>query len=158
LAEFAIYRTTRLERLHGQEFVRRDEAVAIVLEDLAPFLPEELVPDALSLLQDVQSLQDRWRALSALAPRLDEGYRQSALTEELNVVRQLDLDAGERCKALIALAPHMSVMERAHLLAEAIALASQIDTPWNCASSIAGLAPHLSQPQLFDALAVARGI
>jgi len=158
-SEFATYRNSRLRRSPGQEFISQDEAIASVLEDLAPCLPGQLVPDAASLIEDIKTPQSRWRAISALAPCLHEHERQSFINKELENVNNSALPPNLGSEALVALVPHLSGAERVRLLADVFVLVGQIDAPWSRAAALVALGRRLqSQTELSEAIALARNI
>jgi hypothetical protein len=76
------------------------------LTKLAPYLPEELIAEALEAARGIGDEYDRARALSGLAEHLPEGERQDALGEALEAARGIG-DEYVRAIALSGLAEHL---------------------------------------------------
>ncbi|MCZ8161474.1 MAG: apoptotic protease-activating factor, partial [Microcystis sp. LE19-196.1B] len=75
---------------------------ALALTDLAPHLPEILLPEALEVARGIRDESDRATALTWLAPYLPE----SLLPKALAVARDIWSESS-RVEALIGLAPHL---------------------------------------------------
>ncbi len=133
-----------------------DRAIAIAY--LAPYLPEPLLGEALdaalAAVQGIKSGFDRVVTIAYLAPYLTEPL----LREELIIAQKID-NQEMRIKALVRLAS--SVLPgplRNEAINVALAAMRGAKAPSACAEVLAELAPHLSEPLLLEALAVARKI
>jgi hypothetical protein len=120
---------------------------AQAFEKLLPFLPPELLPEALVAAREIKDADDRARALTALAERFPE-----VLPEVLAAAREIKY-ADARARALTALAERLPP----ELLPEALAAAREIEGANDRAEALAALAERL--PELLpEALAAAREI
>ncbi|GCA75115.1 regulatory protein AfsR [Microcystis aeruginosa NIES-2520] len=163
--------------------IRDESRRAEALTGLAPHLPESLLYEALAVARAIRDESRRAEALTGLAPHLPE----SLLYEALAVARAIG-DESRRAEALTGLAPHLpeSLLYEALAVARAIGdeynralaltgLAFYVPTVlpealavdraiWSesgralRALALTGLAPHLPESLLFEALAVARRI
>jgi NB-ARC domain/APAF-1 helical domain len=140
--------------------------VAEVISGLAPYLPENLLSEALVIARGIESEDSRVKALSGLAAHSPE-----IVSEALEVARGIQ-DEYCRAKALSGLAAHLSE----NLLSEALEIARRIQSELNqaevmsgletdlvedlffssvLAEVISGLAPHLPENLLSEALEIA---
>ncbi|NEQ10016.1 MAG: hypothetical protein F6K37_30010 [Moorea sp. SIO4E2] len=117
------------------------------LEELAPKLPETLLPEALKIAQAITDEWIRAYALRDLAPYLPE----SLLSEALEAARAITNES-YRAHALSDLAPQLP-----HILPEALKAARAITDEWSRARALIRLAPQLPEI-LSEALEVARAI
>ena len=128
--------------LQIQDIARRADAFVA----LAPYLPEELLPEFLSAIRQMQPGAPRARVLSHLARR-----QPSLLPEALAATRQIQSGAA-RARVLGRLA-----QRQPNLFQEALAAARQIQDKYYRAYTLSRLAQR--QPNLFqEALAAARQI
>ncbi|MCA2812967.1 MAG: trypsin-like serine protease, partial [Microcystis sp. M090S1] len=131
--------------------IRDESRRAEALTGLAPHLPESLLFEALAVARAIRDESRRAEALTGLAPHLPE----SLLYEALAVARAIG-DEYNRALALTGLAFYVPTV-----LPEALAVDRAI---WSesgralRALALTGLAPHLPESLLFEALAVARRI
>jgi len=129
-----------------QQTQKPDQRASGIVQ-LAPLLPQVLIPEALAVTRQIQHESDRVRGLSALAPYLPELWDEaSALTGQIQ-------NEYDRVRALSALAPHLP-----ELLDEALALTRQIQHDFYRASALRALVPHLPERLLDEALALTRQI
>jgi hypothetical protein len=167
-----------LDAIRGTAEDVRPESLAA----LAPYLPDALADEALSIAQAIDSERWRARALAALAGYLperllgvalhsaqsqkDESWAVVALealvpslpdlllAEALAAARPASDDSLGRARVLAVLAPYLS----GQLLDDALTAATRMEFgPWR-ASTLAALAPYLSVPLLTQALGAARTI
>jgi len=128
-------------------------SLARALVDLAPYLSEPLLQDALAAARAVADESARAQALVDLAPRLSESLLQEALT----AVRAI-ADEGARARALAGLVPHLSESLEVTVLQEALTAVQAIMDEDARARALVDLAPRLSESLLQEALATARSI
>ena len=146
MLEFAQLRSGSLEPEPDWAIQDRDEMLASVLDDLGPWIPRDLVREALTWLEPVQRYDLRWRILAALAPALSESERSDRIEAELPRVPAQGTDA-----ALLKLAPQMGGPRRNELLGELWAGFCTLNV-WEQGSAMERLAPYLSDAD------VARGV
>jgi NB-ARC domain/APAF-1 helical domain len=108
---------------------------AIALGGLAPYLPKNLLSEALEVARGIESELDRAIALSWLAPHLPENL----LSEALEVIRGIQVESS-RADALGWLAPHLPE----NLLSEALEVARGIQVKSSRAFVLSELASHIN--------------
>jgi len=111
---------------------------AKIIADLGPYLPDELLQDALILAQELDDDYARLQALQGLAPYLPS----SLLHQSLALVREFD-DGWYRVQLLASLAPRLSQT----LLHEAISISREISDLKERANALVILACHLPVPE-----------
>ncbi|MDB9429095.1 NB-ARC domain-containing protein [Microcystis aeruginosa CS-555/01A07] len=118
-----------------------------ILINLAPYLPQNLLPKALEMVRDVW-YEDRVMVLTGLAPYLP----QNLLPKALEIARDLG-DERHRVMALTGLAPYLSQ----NLLPKALEMVRDL---WrqDRVEALTGLAPYLPQNLLPKALEIARDL
>ena len=99
--------------LFGEEGPKPD-----LLLDLAPVLPESLLPRAIELARAIVDPSLRARVLQALAARLPEADHERLLDDARTAAQAIG-DDHDRARALMDLAPHVPAAERGSVLAEA---------------------------------------
>jgi hypothetical protein len=141
-------RWTPAQGLAYTQQVQDHQGRASALSDLAPHLPEALLPQALEAARAIQSEPSRAQALSALAPHLPVAL----LSQVLEATRAIQSEPS-RASILSALAPHLPEA----LLSQALEAARAIQFEYHRASALRDLALHL--PEVFpEALEAARTI
>jgi hypothetical protein len=121
---------------------------AEAFEKLLPFLPPELLPEALAAAREIEDVGARARVLTALAARLPP----ELLPEALSAGREIKY-AEDRARVLTALAERLPT----ELLPEALAAAREIKYAEDRARVLTALAERL--PEVWpEALAAAREI
>ncbi|WP_322751482.1 MULTISPECIES: NB-ARC domain-containing protein [unclassified Frankia] len=155
------------------------------LARLAPYLPANLLREALSVAELIESPHARAEALAGLAPYLSADLLGAALTAATASGDWRDRDRSvnllaphlpavllgralaavgavnephDRSAALARLVPHVPAEWRGPLLASALADAAAANRPYVSLDALARLAPHLSTTQMKEALAVAVSI
>jgi hypothetical protein len=103
------------------------------LTGLAPYLPENLLPEALATAREIGHESDRAEALTGLAPYLPE-----ILPEALATAREIG-DEYYRAKALTGLAPYLP-----EILPEALATAREIGDEYYRAKALQALTKVLT--------------
>jgi archaellum biogenesis ATPase FlaH len=178
--------TARAEDLDEDQYTRaigKEIARAEALAAMTPYLPPDLLPQALDVAREIGWKSARAEALAALAHRLAEpGHLQEALAaageirdesdrartlavlaphlppdllkQALAAVREIR-DADARARALAALASHLPPGEQPQVLAEALVAAGEIRDESDRARVLADLAPHLPPEQRTQVLAEA---
>ncbi|TRV46460.1 MAG: apoptotic protease-activating factor, partial [Microcystis panniformis Mp_GB_SS_20050300_S99D] len=101
---------------------------------LAPYLPENLLPEALATAREIGNEYQRARALTGLAPHLPE-----ILLEALATAREIR-DEYQRARALTGLAPYLPE----NLLPEALATAREIGNESSRAEALKALTAQLT--------------
>lgn len=152
-----------------------------ILAEIAPHLPEYLLPDALLSAQSIGCDEWRAQALAGLAPHLPE----SLLIEALPAAREIQ-DERWRAKALLEIIRHLPEIPFSALIEEiytfgdrfwqvwilarlasklspevlndVLALTASIGDKDNQLQTIVGLAPYLPETFQSEALVAARGI
>lgn len=136
----------------------------LILEVLAPYLPEPLLRQALVIAQRLTGGFARGAGLAALVPYLSE----SLLTDALGIVRThsddwfTDLPTGYRSLLLWQIAQRLNETDQPALIQEALATARTIQDDSGRVSSLMRIAPLLQDARqaevLSEALTVARSI
>jgi hypothetical protein len=126
------------------------------LADLAPYLPEEQLREALATARGVREANYRAGALVALAPALTG----ELVKEAIGMARELEEE--NRAWALAALTPHTAGAERGPLIEEAVREAVRYPLA-GCgvleyAVTISYLAPHLTRELLQDVVSAAKAM
>jgi len=134
--------------------IESERGRAKALEGMAPYLPEPLLREALAIVQAIHGQDYRDDALVSLAPRLADLGRP----EEALVVARGIRNEKRQAKALASLASYLSKPEQGLVLQEALAAVGVIRDQDDCAETLAGLAPYLSELLLREALAAAHSI
>jgi len=111
----------------------------------------------LAYARQVPGQRNRAEALAALAPRLPENLRKTALQDALAAAQGIQKE-DNRAEALSALAPRLPENLRKTALQDALAAAQGIQKEDDRAEALRALAPHLPDALLPDALAAAQGI
>ena len=128
---------------------------AEALADLAPYLPSDLLAEALTAARKIGDADDRARVLAALAPHLPPEQQSQVLDEALDAVKNIG-DESALAQALADLAPRLAELGYPQ---EALAAAREIEDEDDRAQALAALVPRLAElgyPQ--EALAVVREI
>jgi len=123
-----------------------------LIQNLAPFIPESLAGQALSLA--VTKNPGFVKALAALAPQL--ATEQKALV--VQQVKQLILELEKPEDIAVTLpvvAPLLDEPERTNALTRALNAASQITSSHACKEALAAMLPQLSKPLFSQALDLA---
>jgi NB-ARC domain/APAF-1 helical domain len=118
-----------------------------IIKELAAFLPQFLLSEALEIARGIQDDFSRAGALSKLASHLPD-----IASEALEVARGIQ-DDFSRASALSRLASHLP-----DIASEALEVARSIQDEFDRANALIRLAPHLPKNLLSEALEVARGI
>jgi hypothetical protein len=128
---------------------------ASILAAIAPVLPDELIGQAVSVADYINTPYDQMHVLAALLPRQPDQLYDLALATARAVPNRY-----QRVNALLELAPHIPPGLRYHLLDEALDEALGIPDDYDRASALAQLAPYIDvqtdvQNQHQDALNLA---
>jgi hypothetical protein len=131
----------------------------MLLEELAPWLPANLLPEALTAAREMADQPERALLLATLAPRLPAAQRQRAWAEALALAVTLrNADESEQLPVLETLIPQLP----ADLIPEALAAARQLTDQRYLAQLLAMLAARLPpgerQQAADEALAAARPV
>ena len=134
---------------------RRGFALVDVLSDLAQFLPNEMMHEALAVAREIDNEKNRARALGILAPHLPDDLMREALA----VAREIDNEKN-RARALGILAPHLPDDLRTGVFREALAALRTIDDSLEMdrAEVLGEIATHLPAEMIPEVLAMARRI
>ena len=116
------------------------EAVAGVLAAVAPYLPVDLLPQALTLATSIRSDQHQAESLAALAPYL----RADLLTQALAAATSISSDY-YRSEALARLASFLPKAKRRAVIAQALAAANAMTKSYRRAEALATVARHLPE-------------
>jgi len=128
----------------------------LALERLAPKLAEAGGPDdALATARQIEHAQARSGALAEVAEYLPGPARGRALEDALKAARQVTPDDAVPA-ALAMVAARLPEPERAAADDEALARAAALEE-LRLPSAVEGMAPHLAEPRLDEALKLARG-
>jgi hypothetical protein len=126
------------------------------LADLAPYLPDELLREALAMAHGVRNADYRAGALVALAPALTG----ELVKEAIGTARELEEE--NRAWALAALTPHAAGAERGPLIEEAVREAVRYPLAGcgvlDYVATISYLAPYLTRDLLQDAVNAAKAM
>ncbi|MEO1390281.1 MAG: NB-ARC domain-containing protein [Cyanobacteria bacterium J06634_6] len=118
-----------------------------LLHALLPHLPKELIPQLLSIAQDIQRVSERAHALATLVP-----YLPSVASEALTTVGKIRNSAARKY-LLPALIPHLSTA----FLPEALAVANKIHDERYQAEALITFIPYVPAAAS-DALAIVKDI
>ncbi|NEO72430.1 NB-ARC domain-containing protein, partial [Moorena sp. SIO3H5] len=140
---------TPVQALAYLKYIQNPSNRAEALKELAPYLPETLLPEALKIAQAITDEFHRARALSEIAPYLPE----TLLPEALKIAQAIT-DEFHRARALSEIAPYLPES----LLSEALETARAITDEFHRADALSALAPHLAENLLPEALEAARAI
>ncbi|WP_198152737.1 NB-ARC domain-containing protein [Pseudofrankia sp. DC12] len=115
--------------------------------ELAPYLPERLLPRARAIVQTVDSPQRRAEVLTGLAPQLPPVPRATVLAAALDAAGAVEAPRA-RAFALAKLAPQLDETS----IGRALALARTIDEPGARVKALTGLLPRLPAHRQAEAL------
>jgi len=113
------------------------------LGELAPHLPAELLPEALTVARALENSSDRAEVLGELVPHLPAERRVEVLSEALTAARSIG-DSCFRVYALGKLVPHLPAEQRVEVLSEALTAARSIGDSDERVRALGELAPQLS--------------
>ncbi|MBD2465716.1 hypothetical protein H6G89_32530 [Oscillatoria sp. FACHB-1407] len=129
---------------------------ASAIQQLAPKLPEELLPKVLEAARSIENAQYRFKALVALA-----SYKPEVWSEVLEAARSIE-NAQYRSEALVALASYKPEVwsDKPEVWSEVLEAARSVeDCHYHYRSkALVALIPKLSEESLPEALEVARSI
>ncbi len=167
------HQTTLTATLQAIPTYRHTHQRVVAIETLAAHLPADLLPQVLSIAQDIQDNTWRTRAIIALTPYLSPETRNQVIalwetwdtrsqsllmatipalllehvTPETVMQRVQHMhDYQQRMAALVALAPHLPQSWRT----EAATLAHAIEDPYQRIETLTALAPHLPPNLHYD--------
>ena len=126
---------------------------AEALTGLAPYLPADLLAQALTAATAITDKGSRAKALAGVAPHMPEAERPAALAQALAAAADR-IGFGPRQDALALLAPHLP----ADLLAQAVAAFTAAASDGFDLLTLAELAPYLPADLLAQAMAAATAI
>ncbi|MBX0328192.1 CHAT domain-containing protein [Oscillochloris sp. ZM17-4] len=118
-----------------------EQSRALALSELAPHLPDALLPSALEAARAIVDEQSRALALSELAPHLPDALLSSALEAARAITNEQS-----RALALGQLAPHLPAPDQLVTYQAAFEAAHAIANRWSRALALGQLAPHLPAP------------
>ena len=142
----------RMQQLRAKLFGEEGPKPGLLL-DLAPVLPESLLPRTIEIAHAIVDPSLRARVLQALAARLPEADRERLLDDARTAVQAIG-DDHDRARALMDLALHVPEPERDNVLAEARDAARKIH-PWVRAAVMRELAPLVPEVERSTVLAEA---
>ena len=157
-AEFTKFAHGGLEPQSGWAIRSSDEALASVLRDLAPVVPDDLLPETLGWLDRVSLLNGRWDGLAAIAPRLDEAERVRRVGAEVDALDEMEVGRDGRVTCLARLAPYAGAPKRAELIRRVLIDVGELDNPWTQVDALAQLAAHAEGDEIGAAIQVSAGI
>jgi len=125
-----------LELLAAVSELEEEVFRVVALDELACYMTEPLVKEALEVVRDIKASWAKAYALDKMAP-----YLPVSLLREAFVIAKAIEDKSQRADTLASLAPHMSES----LLEEALKEVLAIDKQWGAAEAQAKLVPHLPE-------------
>lgn len=140
--------------------IKDDHARYDILIDLAPYLPQELVREALVIAREISNGKLKAELLAALALHYPDSERTEISVEALNAVERSWMNEVERVEILATLADQLPQPQRMQVLDTALSIARQWVHPrgyseWT-ASGRYGLfikvIPHLDDPRRTEAV------
>jgi len=124
---------------------------------LAPYLPDELLVQTMSVVKGFENARVRGETLAELAPH----FLPQMLSQALACARSIE-NRSTRCQALIGLAAHLPTAQKPEIWAEIWDIAGEIERAEERCQVLTDLAPHLptdQQPKVWaEAMATARQI
>jgi hypothetical protein len=136
--------------------LHEEERWTKALKALVPHLSVDLSREVLVLVREIRQPVPKVGALAIVAARLPKAERKRVLAEALALARSIR--NGRKAEGLAAVAPLLGGQQRSQVLGEALDAARMAEHGWDCARTLAALAPHLPKPLQGKAVDVARAI